>query len=82
MPILPDELKTIAPSDCFIKFNDINRLFEMEETKVLKVANMLKKTALNPSNIQKVSPQYALCKFLLENFNLTEIINVPICMTI
>ena len=43
-------------------FSNIKQLYAKEESMVLKVGHRLKKAALNPNNIQKTSPQLALCK--------------------
>lgn len=66
MPKVNNELGEFIPSDKIIKFNHIKRLFEKEETCVIKVAHALKENALHPTNIQKVSPKLALCKLNLK----------------
>jgi len=43
-------------------FSHVSALYALEEAKILKVAHRLRKSALNPSNIQKTCPQLALCK--------------------
>ena len=65
MPKVESELGDLIPSDKIIKFSHIKRLFEKEETSVIKISHALKENALHPSNIQKVSPKLALCKSIL-----------------
>ena len=43
-------------------FSNIKQLYAKEENFVLKIGHRLKKAALDPNNIQKTSPQLALCK--------------------
>lgn len=43
-------------------FQHLIQLHAREESMILKVGHKLRKAALNPSNIQKTSPQLALCK--------------------
>jgi len=65
MPKVNADLGDIIPSDAIVSFNHVKRLYEKEETNVIKVAHALKENALHPSNIQKISPKLALCKCLL-----------------
>ena len=44
-------------------FKHVLKLYEREESQVLKIAHRLKKVAMNPSNIQRTSPALALCKY-------------------
>ena len=48
---------------CTPQFCHIEKLYALEEHKVLKVAHKLKKNSLNPSNIARTSPQHALSKY-------------------
>ena len=62
MPKVNDELGAIIPSDKLVPFKHIKQLFQTEETCTVKVAHALKEAALNPTNMQKISPKLALCK--------------------
>lgn len=48
----------------YAHFQHIIDLFQLEETKKLKIAHSLTKTALMPNNIQKTSPRHALSKLM------------------
>ena len=64
MPTVNAELGDLILTDVIISFNHMKRLYEKEETNVIKVTHALKENALHPSNIQKISPKLTLCKLL------------------
>ena len=63
---LPIGHSHLIPEDCLnADFCHIKQLYQKEEAKTLKIGHKLKIAALNPSNLQKTSPQLALCKLQL-----------------
>ena len=71
MPKVNEDLGLLIPSDRVVNFKHIKSVFEKEETSIVKVAHALKENALHPTNIQKVSPKFALCKLkpLINSFS-------------
>ena len=58
---VPSGYDSILP-EMKAEFKHIVQLYQREELSVLKVANRLRKDALNPSNLHRTSPVLALCK--------------------
>lgn len=54
----------IGPTEITADYNHVQQLFELEESKPLKIAHRLTYASIHPSDIQKQSPRHALGKHL------------------
>ena len=62
MHVPTNKYKQFIGQSCITFFSHVKRLYALEENKPLKIAHTLKKASLNPSNIDRTSPQHALSK--------------------
>ena len=51
--------ENLVGSGCFPSFSHLRHVYALEESKVLKIARVLKKSSLNPSSIARTSPHHA-----------------------
>ena len=52
-------IPTNGHENCFPSFSHLRHVYALEESKVLKIAHVLKKSSLNPSSIAKTSSHHA-----------------------
>ena len=54
-----DGHENLIGSTYFPSFSHLRHVYALEESKVLKIAHVLKKSSLNPSSIARISPYHA-----------------------